>query len=181
LETEFWKPSDKIPKEENRFIAVFSESQYLLKGGDLILALAIHFPDIKFYIAGTDKNSSNISIPTNVNFLGKISAKELRVEYQKSQFHLQLSNFEGFGTSLCEAMLCECIPIGSSVNIIPEIIGNSGFVLYRKDISELSEIVEKALVAKNKKELGQRARESIINRYGFRKRRKILLETIESL
>ena len=43
--------------------------------------------------------------------------EKLRNYYSKSQFHFQLSMYEGFGLALCEAMLCRCIPIGSSVNM----------------------------------------------------------------
>ena len=181
LDLEFWKPSKNTFKEDKRFTAVFSEAQFILKGGDLILSLAKIYSDINFYIAGTEKPHGVSKILDNVHFLGKLSQEELREEFRKTTFHFQLAMFEGFGLSLCEAMLCECIPIGSSVNIIPEIIGNTGFILKKKDINQLVKIVDEALLVKDKKELGQKARERIIERYDLNKRHDNLLNAIKTI
>ncbi|RNC83669.1 MAG: glycosyltransferase [Balneola sp.] len=180
LDTEFWKPIGNVIREDNRFIAVFSQAQFILKGGDLIMALAEKFPDRNFYIAGIDapQNLSNTS--KNVHFLGKLSKEELREEFEKSTFHLQLSMYEGFGLALCEAMLCECIPIGSSVNIIPEIIGDTGFILQKKDMAQLADVIEKADAVENKVELGQKARKHIMDNFSLKKKEELLLNTINS-
>lgn len=181
LDTAFWSPISYTSKESNRFIAVFSESQFILKGGDLILALAEHYPDYNFYIVGTKKSNHVNQNLNNVHFLGELTRDKLREEYRKSTFHLQLSMFEGFGLALCEAMLCECIPIGSSVNIIPEIIGDTGFILHKKEVSQLIDIVEKASLVTDKSELGSRARKRIIAKYKYEIRKKKLPEIIKSI
>ena len=175
----FWKPLKDIDREPESFLAVFSSSQYLLKGGDLIQQLSGKFPKCKFYIAGTDKPAFMKEENENLVFLGKLSAEELRSYYNKSTFYFQLSIFEGFGCALSEAMLCECIPIGSSVNIIPEMIGNSGFILGKKDIAELENIIHKVLTIENKNALGKMARERIINNYSMKKREQELISLIE--
>jgi len=181
LDTSFWSPAAYTSKENNRFIAAFSENQFILKGGDLILALAEQYPKYNFYIAGTKKPDHISKNTNNVHFLGRLTREELREEYRKSTFHMQLSMFEGFGLALCEAMLCECIPIGSSVNIIPEIIGNTGFVLNKKDINQLIEIVEKASFVQDKKKLGNKARERIIEKYKSEIRKEKLQAIIKSI
>ncbi len=94
----------------------------------------------------------------NVFFLGKLTPERLRNYYNKSQFYIQLSIFEGFSVALCEAMLCGCIPIGSSVNVIPEIIGDSGFIFHKKDITELENLIHKVLSVEHKDELGKKGR-----------------------
>ena len=175
----FWKPLEEIDREPKSFLAVFSTSQYVLKGGDLILQLARKFPECKFYIAGTGKPAFLKDGNENLVFLGKLSAGELRNYYNKSTFYFQLSIFEGFGCALSEAMLCGCIPIGSSVNIIPEIIGNSGFILGRKDITGLENIIHKVLMIENKNTLGKMARERIKNNYNIKKREQELVSLIE--
>ena len=78
--------------------------------------------------------------------LGRLNPKQLREYYSKSRFYLQLSNTEGFGVSLCEAMLCECIPIVSSVNMLPEIVGDTGFILETRDSSMLSGLINDSII-----------------------------------
>ncbi|GMT46377.1 MAG: hypothetical protein IEMM0006_2209 [bacterium] len=175
----FWRPLKEIGREPDSFIAVFSSSQYFLKGGDLIHQLSGKFPECKFYIAGTDKPVFLKEENKNLIFLGKLSAEALRNYYNKSTFYLQLSIFEGFGCALSEAMLCGCVPIGSSVNIIPEIIGNSGFILGKKDLTELENIIHKVLTIENKNTLAKLARERIINDYSMKKREQELVSLIE--
>ncbi len=175
----FWKPLKETQREPNSFIAVFSSSQYVLKGGDLILQLSRKFPECKFYVAGTGKPVFLKEESKNLIFLGKLSAGELRNYYNKSTFYFQLSIFEGFGCALSEAMLCGCIPIGSSVNIIPEIIGNSGFILGKKEITGLENIIHKVLTIENKNTLGKIARERIINNYSMKKREQELVSLIK--
>jgi glycosyltransferase involved in cell wall biosynthesis len=175
----FWRPLKEIDREPKSFLAVFSSSQYILKGGDLIQQLSGRFPECKFYIAGTDKPVFLKEEHENLVFLGKLSAEALRNYYNKSTFYFQLSIFEGFGCALSESMLCGCIPIGSSVNIIPEIIGNSGFILNKKDITELENIIHKVLMIENKNRLAKMAREQIINNYSIKKREQELISLIE--
>ena len=52
----------------------------------------------------------------------------LRKYFSTSQFYIQASRLEGLPNALCEAMLCECIPIGNSVFGIPSAIGNTGML-----------------------------------------------------
>ena len=176
----FWNSLKENIKDDNSFIAVFSEKQFELKGGDLIIELAKSFENCKFYMAGMKSLPGSIIIPHNVVNLGYLNRKELREYFRRCQFHLQLSSFEGFGISLCEAMLCNCIPIGSSVNSIPEIIGDTGFILETKNLDQCVELIKKVLLSKRKKELGELARNRILNRYSLEKRTTELLQTINN-
>lgn len=178
LEVDFWRQSPEVQKEPNTFIAVFSKSQFLLKGGDLILDVANHFPNCKFFIAGMSGDSVKEDIPPNVFFLGRLTRKELRHYYRKCSFHFQLSVFEGFGMALCEAMLCECIPIGSSVNVIPEIIGDTGWILDKRDLNELKVLLEKINKVEINPAQGKRARSRILNKYALSNRKGKLLNLI---
>ncbi|MFY7670986.1 glycosyltransferase family 4 protein [Tenacibaculum sp. MEBiC06402] len=180
LDIKFWRRLKEINKEEKRFLAVFSESQFIHKGGDLIIAVAKKFTDCKFYIAGCENIGFN-NVPKNVQFLGRLSNKELLNEYNKSQYYFQLSIFEGFGLSLCEAMLCECIPIVSSVNILPKIIGDSGYVLEKNDSYQLEKIICKAIENTNKNQFGAKAKNRIVENFSLEKRANELINTLRSL
>ena len=180
LDIDFWK-SIVYNKKSNSFLAVFSNQQYKLKGGELIFTLAFRMKDCTFEIAGLDLPKSLKNIPENINFLGYLTKDKLKEKYSEHEFYLQLSSFEGFGLSLCEAMLGQCIPIGSSVNMIPEIIGENGYILDNKNAFELEKILIYAKMKANKKEMALKAQESIINRFSLEKRSDELLNTLEQL
>ncbi len=178
LDEVFWKPDDAVSKDIHSFMTVLSPGQFMGKGVDLILEVAKEFPKHTFYIAGVDQPFHLSDLSENVQFLGRLSAAELRDYYNKVQFYFQLSIFEGFGCSLCEAMLCRCIPIGSAVNVIPEIIGETGYVLKKKDVNLLKELIVSAIEKGNYEELGIQARQRVIDNYTLDMRKNALLNLI---
>lgn len=151
--------------------------QYALKGIDLLEAAAEKFPDCKFTIVGMkDKSLLKKQLP-NVHTVEAIANAELPKFLSTQQFYLQLSLAEGFPNALCEAMLCECVPIGSNVFSIPEIIGDSGFVLTEHDEALLFALVQAALMS-DAKVLGTRARKRITDHYLLQQRADKLLAVI---
>jgi len=174
---EFWNIAPNFEKEKNSFIAVFSKEQYYLKGGDLITEVSQYFPQFKFYIVGMEKPDFITENHSNLIFMGRLSPDKLRDTYRKSQFHFQLSSFEGFGGALCEAMLCECIPIGSNSNIIPDIIGDSGYILNEKSSKLLIDLIN-SITNKDNSHLGKIARNRIIANYNLKLRQNKLVNLV---
>ena len=76
-------------------------------------------------------------------------------------------------------MLCGCIPIGSDVAAIPEIIGDTGFVLKHKDNGDLLQLIEEATTC-DKKKYAQLARTRIVKNYPLESRNK-LIELVNTL
>lgn len=179
IDTQKWKNINHIPKVKNQFITVLSEGQFLRKGCDLIIEIASQFPDCKFFIVGLNA-PANISIPTNIQFYKYQPPSELLKLYSSSRFYFQLSNFEGFGVALIEAMACECIPIVSNINMMPEIIGDSGFVLKYRDVDELNNLIETALKKEDLDNLGKKARERVDSNYNINLREKELVDYLNS-
>lgn len=167
----------KVQKTAKTFISVMTDDQILRKGGDLIVETAKLLPDCKFFIAGA--NSIN-DASENVIFLGRLTPDELKSWYSKTQFYLQLSNFEGFGVAICEAMLCNCVPIVSEVNFLPQIVGESGFVLKKKDAILLKQIIVDALEADLEK-LGDFAKKRIKDNFPASRRKELLINTLANL
>ena len=68
------------------------------------------------------------SFPKNVKILGKQNGQQLKTLYGLNEFYFQGSKIEGLPNVLCEAMLCECIPLGNRVFGIPNAIGDTGII-----------------------------------------------------
>ncbi len=170
----FWfdKGNEKRPFS---FITVASgiskQNRALVKGIDLLLELAKSFPEYTFTIVGDENFKSQLP---NIFSIGPLPQEKIRSLFQERQFYLQLSASEGFPNALAEAMLCGCIPIGSNVGEIPEIIGGSGFLLATKDVFELEKIVNRlsnADLAKLRSDASNRIR----NRFSYKERKEKLL------
>jgi glycosyltransferase involved in cell wall biosynthesis len=177
-----WQRSKE--KRKNTFITVAHGWEYgfqvQLKGIDLIFQIAPFFPECEFAILGMKDDSGLPDKPVNVTVLPPAKNEELTHVFSAFEFYLQLSIAEGFPNALCEAMLCECIPVGSNVFSIPEIIGDSGFILMKRDINELKLIMQKALNS-NRLALMKRSRERIAQNYTLEKRKVRLLDLCNSL
>jgi glycosyltransferase involved in cell wall biosynthesis len=138
--------------------------------------------DVKFTIIGLSEeyydNLSKLNLP-NVTLLKKISYDELILEYCRAKVFAQISMFEGMPSTLCEAMLCECIPVGSNVNGIPKIIGETGFIVNKRDLNELISQLYEAL--NSTEDRGLKSREHIVSNFSLKRRREILLETLDRI
>lgn len=137
FDTDFWRDLGKTRKPLS-FISVATgtsnPSRAIVKGYDLIEKLAALHSDWTFTLVG---DSAYSSPNPNVTVLGKMKPTDLLDLYNSHQFYLQLSTSEGFPNALGEAMASGCVPIGSAVGAIPEIIGDSGMVLIKKDLAQL--------------------------------------------
>ena len=179
VDPEFWQTPDTAAKEPKSFISVMLAGQYLLKGGELIVSAAAALPGCTFYIAGTDAPAQLTQCPPNVHFLGLLSPEELRSYYQRSQFSLQPSASEGFGLSVCEAMACECIPLVSMVNSLPELVGDCGLYLQQRNAQLLQQLIqEQALRLKDPTTMGQAARTRVLHHFTLRQRAERLYSLI---
>ena len=98
------------------------------KGIPLFLYLAEQLPDYKFTLAGMKYQLKTNSFPRNVKILGKQNGQQLKTLYGLNEFYFQGSKIEGLPNVLCEAMLCECIPLGNRVFGIPNAIGDTGII-----------------------------------------------------
>jgi glycosyltransferase involved in cell wall biosynthesis len=180
---EKWKCTQE--KKPGTFITVVSgieiPSRKKLKGIDLVIQLAKNLPGCSFTIIGIPEGFHLGDMPPNIATLPFVKNEELPSYYSRSEFYLQLSMSEGFPNALCEAMLCECIPIVSNVGAMPDIVNDSGFILRRRDLQLLKKLAEEALATKNKEELRKKARERIAVNFPESRRKTELLKLTLSL
>ncbi|GEO23086.1 glycosyltransferase family 4 protein [Cyclobacterium qasimii] len=143
FDDQFWS-DDQRRKTPFSFVTVATgiskKNRALVKGIDLVLEMAKAFPSYLFTIIGDENFQTTLP---NVTVLPSLAQKDIREVYRSNQFYLQLSYSEGFPNALAEAMLCGCVPIGSDVGEIAKIIGETGFILPKKDFKLLQDLVSK--------------------------------------
>jgi glycosyltransferase involved in cell wall biosynthesis len=142
FDTEFWKDLG-MERVKHSFISVATSTsnpaRARVKGYDLIEQLAANNPEWHFTLVG---DSTYKTQSPNIQVLGKETPASLVQLYNSHEYYLQLSSSEGFPNALGEAMACGCVPIGSAVGAIPEIIGDTGLLLKRKSLDTLQELIQ---------------------------------------
>ena len=143
---------------------VSSRQRAMIKGLDRFRELAVAMPDFKFSIIGVSESFHPFfePIPGNLEFLPGVAYEELPRYYQEASFYAQFSRSEGLPNSLCEAMLCGCIPLGTDVGDIAEAIGDAGIVTRSWDVHVLAAFARKN---HNNSPLRNLSRKRIIEKY----------------
>jgi glycosyltransferase involved in cell wall biosynthesis len=101
----------------------------------------------------------------------------LKHYFNLATVYLQISITEGMPVSLGEAMLCECIPVGSNVNGIPDAIGDTGVIVFQRTISELTAAVEKAMLLNT----GQNARAHTLRHFSMELREERIMHALSGI
>lgn len=119
-----------------------------LKGLDTFVQSANRLPEVKFIIIGVQGKASSklkaIAHP-NIEIIGFLPQDEIIPFYKRAKCYCQLSLSEGLPNALCEAMLCECVPVGTRIPGITTAIGDTGFYVQCGDISATVNAIKDAL------------------------------------
>lgn len=181
-EPEQW-PLLNLERKKNSFITLSGAFEYpfqvQLKGIDLILAVAPHFPDCTFTIAGVPSTIKLNIQSDNVIVLPPIPHEQLPALFNTNQYYMQLSMAEGFPNALCEAMLCGCTPLVSDVFSMREIVKNEENLLHTRDHNQLITLIQRKL--NQFTETPQAIRTKIINRFNIQVRKEKLTTLLHSL
>lgn len=175
-----WKILAKNERNSKRLITVLSEGQFTRKGGELILQIAKKMPELEFIFVGINRPKSIKEDIKNIKFIPFTPAEKLLELYNSSKYYLQLSIFEGFGVALCEAMACGCIPIVANTNILPFIIGESGYILSKRKLSMLETLLTEAIKSDNE-HLGVIARKRVANLFTIEKRKNKFFSVVDDI
>lgn len=170
-DSDFFKRDYSISKISNLVLSIGKTNtiyDVINKGFDILVQLARRNPQLNFVIIGVKEDhihwldlKYSIADLKNLKIFSYLKQQELFEYYNKAHIYIQASITEGMPNTLAEAMLFECIPIGSNVNGIPDTIGNTGIVVeYRSEI-----LLDNALNEVLYMNSGQLAREHIISKY----------------
>ena len=161
---------------------IMNKYEFMRKGFDVLFECAKIMPDVKFILIGLNDehfNMLNSSGLKNLELYKKVNYEELIRLYSSAKVYAQLSLFEGMPSTICEAMLCGCIPVGSDVNGIPGIIGDTGIVVKKKDITLIAKSISQALELPES--TGTKARERICNMFEIGKREREITEIVKNI
>jgi glycosyltransferase involved in cell wall biosynthesis len=140
-----------VPKEPLVLtVGAVNKKNYDRKGFKTFIEMARQMPTVRFALVGKwgDSLADHLreqGLPPNLELTGFVSDAELLQYYQRAKVYCQLSKFEGLPNALCEAMLCECFPIGTRACGIPSAIGKTGAYVRYGCVSDCVRAVRFAL------------------------------------
>jgi glycosyltransferase involved in cell wall biosynthesis len=177
-----WYPGDG---KERRVITVAAcEDRWRMKkkGIDKIFDAARKLPDVPFQVLGIrDPYLTQVraEIPPNVEVIEYLPRDRILPFLQRAKVYCQPSFTEGLPNALCEAMLCECIPVGTMAGGIPTAIGTAGYLVPYSDQEALVDGLRSALDAPPGR--GKEARARILNEFTIQHREDALAEVLAGL
>ena len=102
--------------------------------------------EYQFVVAGGSNpkvfQSSDLSLPANVTYLGYVSDGELRALYENARCYVHPSLYEGFGLTPLEALKCGCPTIAARSSCLPEILGNAVMYCNPNDPDDLANTLQ---------------------------------------
>ena len=179
-DTDFWTPKGGKRSEVLTVAVVLNESRVRLKGIDTLIKAARNLPRLQFKVVGVRPQAvQQLNPPRNMHFYEAVPRSDLLAYYRHAQVYCQPSRREGLPNTLCEAMLCECIPVATTVGGIPSAVGKTGFLVPPDDPIALTKAITMALKAPQRK--GKEARRRIVRDFPVERREKALEELISDL
>ncbi len=140
-------------------------------------------PLYSFIVAGIRLDDSIEELrslaPENVRILENVSDSELAALYAEARVYVQASLHEGFGMSVAEAMLAECIPVVTQVGSLPEVVGDTGVYILSQDPLEIAKGIQTALNLNG--DTGIRARSRVQELFSVEQRLKGLSMVVNEL
>ena len=119
--------------------------------------------------------------PDRFLFTGAVPEAELATYYRHAHAYVSLSEHEGFGVPLVEAMAMDVPVVAYAAAAVPETLGGAGVTFAPKDLEQAAEIVGSVVYDESVREpvlAGQRRRLEAFSREHFRQR---LLEVVEMM
>lgn len=169
-DTRFWNYNQNEEKTGVLTAAFFSDKRVInIKGLNIFNKLASLLPNVNFTIVGESgiRISDFINLESNIKVMGVQTKSQMKELYQNNKFYFQGSRLEGLPNSLCEAMLCGCIPVGSRVFGIPDAIGKTGILFdTEKDLDKIVEFINSDFGVTDFK----KARNQVVRKYDISKR-----------
>lgn len=106
--------------------------------GGLVPGIEDYFDFLKDYI-------NELDLKEDIEFYFKIDELEKTKILSKSLFYISMSEHEGFGIPLLEAMQNQIVVIAFASTAIPETLKKGGILIYKKDFPQIAELMNQIL------------------------------------
>lgn len=187
IDSSKFKRNEAIEKQKNLVLTVGTMSQigdFYNKGFDLFIETAAKNSAIDFVLVGLNPNyiewtevNYKVSQIKNLQIIPSFCPHDvLNEKYNQAMVFVQASITEGMPNTLSEAMLLECIPVGSNINGIPDAIGDTGIIINQRKVDDLDKAINQAL----KMNSGKSARQRVLDMFSFEKREIEILKVLSN-
>jgi glycosyltransferase involved in cell wall biosynthesis len=178
-DSERWKATGNKQKTVVTVAACLTRERLKVKGVDFLFEVANELPEIEFTLIGVARDLIHGDIPKNVRIVGLVPQDQLLGYFQQAKVYCQPSMVEGLPNAVCEAMLCECIPVATDVGGTKRAVGSSGFLVEYRERRKMKEALVKAL--DSPLTLGASARQHVAQQFPLSKRHESLLRVIQEV
>ena len=178
----FWSPGGERTNSVLTVAVCDSEARMRVKGVDLLIDTVRCLPGTKFLLIGIQEPHASLLralAPGNLEIRGRVSREELLALYRGSRVYCQPSRLEGLPGSVCEAMLCGCVPVCTDVGGMRTPVSGHGFLVPWGDPGTLAAAITEAMAGPPAGGLG--GRESIASRFTLERREQGLVRLIGGL
>jgi glycosyltransferase involved in cell wall biosynthesis len=129
--------SNKPHKNLARLVTAFANFQRPTSNIHLIIAGSwdARYPEAKQLAANNDR----------IRFLGPVSEPDLPALYGGATAFAFVSEYEGFGLPVLEAMACGTPVIASNMSSLPEVIGDAGLLVDPRDVNAIAAALDRVL------------------------------------
>ena len=93
----------------------------------------------------TEKLIEQLGVKERIRFVHGISSEEIRSLYAGSVIAISPSEYEGFGLPAGEAMACGTPLVATDGGALPEVVGDAGRIVPRKDPDALASAIAELL------------------------------------
>jgi len=183
-DADYWKIPHGVFKDPKLVLTVALADSYkrmTFKGIDVFEKVSRKLPKMKFiFIGATGEVCQYLTSIAKSNFVvvPPITQQELVYWYSKASIFCLLSKREGLPNTLCEAMLCECVPVTTGAGGMLSAQGQFGFYTKYGDVETTVNAISRAQSITDE---GKIVRERVRTLYPLSKRKNELVSLVREL